>query len=89
MEIEDSNIRADKPHASTADDDFLARERAALGDDAAQFASENDHNAAPLQDDEDLLGGGDNRHTNNDQFADFESSFPTVDTHNEVSLHRS
>lgn len=70
-------------------DDFLQRERAALGDDANRFASAND-NAATVEDgdaDDDLLGG---EGTYNDAGAagedltNFESSFPPVDTRNEV-----
>lgn len=73
------------------DQDFLARERAALGDDAAQFASAND-NAATVEDgDDDLLGGGGDYNGNNaqlggEEMSGFESSFPAVDSANEVDL---
>ncbi|KAL8793728.1 MAG: hypothetical protein Q9195_003669 [Heterodermia aff. obscurata] len=67
-------------------EDFLQRERAALGDDAAQFASAND-NAAKVKDgdgDDDLLGGSyDNGDAGGEGLNDFESSFPAVDTRNE------
>lgn len=58
------------PDAQTGEgDDFLARERAALGDDAAQFAG---------ADDNDLLGEG--ATTNGDaDVSKFQSSFPAVD----------
>ncbi|MCJ1246117.1 hypothetical protein MMC30_003322 [Trapelia coarctata] len=77
-----------------ADDDFLTRERAILGDDAAQFAGPGDHapQATTVEDgEEDLLGGdysnggtqngGD--HTGGQDLTDFESSFPAIDTRNE------
>ncbi|EMC94057.1 hypothetical protein BAUCODRAFT_94132 [Baudoinia panamericana UAMH 10762] len=80
---------------SSEPSDFLARERAALGDDAQQFASPADNTAtvADGDDDDDLLGGGDSsapshtHHTNgaaeDDMMGDFESSFPAVDTQND------
>lgn len=71
--------------------DFLARERAALGDDAEQFTSSADQTAtvADTEDhDDDLLGGGggDYPASNNNEnvMGDFESSFPAVDTTNEA-----
>ncbi|KAK4950638.1 Clathrin light chain [Elasticomyces elasticus] len=84
------------PSSSTQPSDFLARERAALGDDADIFTSDN-HNTATVaedddDDDDDLLGGGmggSSAPTNNnggmgeDMMGDFESSFPAVDTQNE------
>lgn len=75
------------------DDDFLTRERAALGDDAAQFSSPGDnfHTSATVEDgDDDLLGGGgDDYHGGNaggEQVTEFESSFPALDTNNSVRL---
>ncbi|KAL8726498.1 MAG: hypothetical protein Q9181_006027, partial [Wetmoreana brouardii] len=72
--------------AADADDDFLARERALLGDDAAQFTSSND-NAATVEDgDFDLLGGDNNQDgapAQGQEINQFESSFPAVDTQNE------
>lgn len=74
-----------------ADDDFLTRERALLGDDAAQFASAND-NAATVEDGEDDLLGGSYEGTyssgqhGGEGVADFESSFPAIDTSNNVCL---
>ncbi|EME84687.1 uncharacterized protein MYCFIDRAFT_152903 [Pseudocercospora fijiensis CIRAD86] len=67
--------------------DFLARERAALGDDAEMFTTSAD-NAATVanvaEDDDDLLGGGGggSAPANGDMMGDFESSFPAVDTSN-------
>ncbi|TVY21045.1 Clathrin light chain [Lachnellula arida] len=59
-------------------DDFLAREKALLGDDADQFATGND-NAAFVEDgDDDLLGGG------GEEVTEFESSFPAIDTRNDA-----
>jgi hypothetical protein len=74
-----------------ADDpsDFLARERALLGDDADQFATPAD-NAATVDDDDDLLGGGHSHQASADhEMGGFESSFPAIDTSNEVSFHYS
>jgi hypothetical protein len=67
------------------DDDFLARERAALGDDANQFATSND-NAATVEDADDNLlgGGGDYGNQAVGEDLEFESSFPAIDTSNEV-----
>ncbi|KAJ5911223.1 Clathrin light chain [Penicillium subrubescens] len=62
---------------SASEDDFLARERAALGEDADQFATPQDHIAAVGSGD-DLLGGGDD--TPAEELGQFESSFPSVET---------
>lgn len=76
------------PPTDNAGDDFLTRERAALGDDAAFFASSND-NAATVQDgDDDLLGGGgayNGAHQDGEEITEFKSSYPAVDTQNNVS----
>ncbi|CAK4031076.1 Clathrin light chain [Lecanosticta acicola] len=71
--------------------DFLARERAALGEDAEQFTSAQDSLAtvADADDNDDLLGGGGSAPTNGasaggDMMGDFESSFPVVDTQNDA-----
>lgn len=72
------------------DEDFLSRERAMLGDDAAQFASANDNAAAATVEDgdDDLLGGGggsyNDAQADGDDIGQFESSFPAVDSRNEV-----
>ena len=73
------------------DSDFLARERAALGEDADLFASGNDTKQTTVEDgDDDLLGGdfsGGATHApvDHDDMDTFESSFPAVDTTNDVS----
>jgi hypothetical protein len=71
-----------------ADDDFLTRERAVLGDDAAQFATPRDRQAATVEDgNDDLLGGEDDYgdvSAGAEEIAGFESSFPAIDTSNEV-----
>ena len=76
------------PPTDNAGDDFLTRERAALGDDAAFFASSND-NAATVQDgDDDLLGGSgayNGAHLDGEEITEFKSSYPAVDTQNNVS----
>lgn len=72
--------------------DFLARERAALGEDAQQFTSSADQTAtvADEEDEDDLMGGGGDyssaptNDNNGDMMGDFESSFPAVDTTNEA-----
>ncbi|WPH03163.1 Clathrin light chain [Acrodontium crateriforme] len=73
--------------------DFLARERAALGDDAEQFTTSADNTATVADidgDDNDLLGGGYSTAAPTNSAAmmdgdmgDFESSFPAVDTAND------
>ena len=77
--------------------DFLARERAALGEDANQFSTTGDNNNATVEDDDnDLLGGGDDSlpaaaPSGGDMgdLGDFESSFPSIDTQNEVLVFAS
>ncbi|KAJ5669380.1 Clathrin light chain [Penicillium macrosclerotiorum] len=63
------------------EDDFLARERAALGEDADQFATPQDHVAGndDLDTGADLLGGGSND-TPAEEIGQFESSFPSMET---------
>ncbi|PWY87186.1 clathrin light chain [Aspergillus sclerotioniger CBS 115572] len=69
------------------ENDFLARERAMLGDDAEQFATPQDHVAADDVNNDDLLGGADIAPAAGDvepqEIAGFESSFPALDTQNE------
>ncbi|CAK7217945.1 Clathrin light chain [Sporothrix bragantina] len=65
-DIKDTNIEA-------SGDDFLARERAILGDDANQFATPGDSSAFAPADDNLLGGDNDNADT-----AQFESSFPDL-----------
>lgn len=75
------------PVVDSADgEDFLARERAALGDDANQFATSNDRLATTVEDaDDDLLGGGGGGAADGaEEIMGFESSFPAIDTTNEV-----
>jgi hypothetical protein len=65
-------------------DDFLARERAVLGDDAEQFATPQDHVATTDNADagDDLLGGAEDAPA--PEISGFESSFPAIETQNEV-----
>lgn len=90
-----TEVRGNGADGSGADDDFLARERALLGDDAAQFAGPGDNagQATTVEDAEDDLLGGDygnggatngGDHTDGQDLTDFESSFPAIDTRNEV-----
>ena len=76
---------------SNVNDDFLTRERAALGDDADFFTSANDNTVSANVQEEDLLGGdysgGQHEgHNTGEEITEFESSFPAVNTHNEVRL---
>ncbi|KAI4747467.1 clathrin light chain [Aureobasidium sp. EXF-12298] len=83
--IGDSTADNNMDTTQMADDpsDFLARERALLGDDADQFATPAD-NAATVDDDDDLLGGGQSYQASADhEMGGFESSFPAIDTSNE------
>lgn len=64
---------------------FLERERAVLGDEADQFATPGDHLATTVEDagDDDLLGGA-GATDGADEISGFESSFPAIDTSNDV-----
>ena len=66
---------------------FLERERAALGEDADQFATPQD-NLATVEDagDDDLLGGGAVQVGGAADITGFESSFPAIDTRNDACL---
>ncbi|KAI0124351.1 clathrin light chain [Xylariales sp. AK1849] len=76
----DSGAQTDvKDAGSPSADDFLARERALLGDDATQFASGNDAAAFTDPSSDDLLGGGDA----SGEGAQFESQFPDISSGNE------
>jgi len=90
-----TEVRGNGAGGSGVDDDFLARERALLGDDAAQFAGPGDRagQTTTVEDAEDDLLGGDygndgatngGDHTGGQDLTDFESSFPAIDTRNEV-----
>jgi hypothetical protein len=61
-------------------DDFLAREKAMLGDDADQFATGRE-GAAFNEDEDDLLGGS------GAQGSSFENHFPDISSTNEVSSY--
>lgn len=74
-------------------DDFLARERKALGEDADLFSSGNDTRQTTVEDgDDDLLGGdfsaapAHQASGGQDDLDDFESSFPAVDHTNQVCM---
>jgi hypothetical protein len=87
----DSEVRTDQ----TGGGDFLERERAALGEDADLFsANDAPKQSATVEDggDDDLLGGDDfsapqqpsSGPNNNNDIGDFESSFPAIESQNEV-----
>lgn len=65
------------PSADASADDFLAREKAILGEDAEVFATAGD-DVAFNDGDDDLLGGGDG------ETAQFEQQFPDLSGPNEV-----
>ncbi|KAL5343669.1 clathrin light chain [Aspergillus crustosus] len=68
----------------TDENDFLARERALLGDDADQFATSQDQVASTDINNDELLGGPEETHTSAaPEISGFESSFPAIDTQNE------
>ncbi|KAK2863672.1 hypothetical protein FQN49_004104 [Arthroderma sp. PD_2] len=70
--------------AGEEDSDFLARERAALGDDADQFISAGDNNRPSVTvEDDDLLGGGGDDMMTHDNNSGFESSYPAIESQNE------
>ncbi len=73
-------------HDSADTNDFLERERAALGVDADQFGSfAGNVPTVSVQDgDDDLIGGGGQTNGASEDVMRFESSFPSIDTHNEV-----
>ncbi|KAL2047375.1 hypothetical protein N7G274_001396 [Stereocaulon virgatum] len=87
--LEDFNEGQTEPVTARIDgggDDFLSRERALLGDDAAQFASAGDNKATIEDGDGDLLGDGGNyggELAGGEELAGFESSYPAVDTQNQ------
>jgi hypothetical protein len=85
-----------RPEPTGQGGDFLARERALLGEDADLFtANDAKSNVATVQDGDDDLLGGDDDFTSapaqpsggaaaNNDLDDFESSFPAIDTRNDV-----
>jgi len=74
LEDFDSGAQTDikGPSADPSTDDFLAREKAVLGDDADQFASAQDASAFVETNDDDLLGGGEKSQST------FDSQFPDL-----------
>ncbi|KAF3760187.1 hypothetical protein M406DRAFT_85703 [Cryphonectria parasitica EP155] len=78
LEDFDSGAQTDIQNTSgdPSADDFLAREKAILGDDADKFATAEDSAAFETGDD-DLLGGG--------QTTEFETAFPDISGPNETS----
>lgn len=90
-----TEVRGNGIDGPDTDDDFLARERALLGDDAEQFAGPGDRagQTTTVEDgEEDLLGGDYSSvephdgggQTGGQDLTDFETSFPAIDTRNEV-----
>ncbi|OTB05261.1 hypothetical protein M426DRAFT_57174 [Hypoxylon sp. CI-4A] len=71
----DSGAQTEIQDVGSSGDDFLARERALLGEDATQFTTGDESAALADPSSDDLLGGGDS--------AQFESQFPDINTSNE------
>lgn len=84
-----------RPDSTAAEGSFLERERAVLGEDAELFAANDKPGAATVED-----GGGDLLGEDGDftsapaqqsgepqkDLDDFESSFPAIDTQNDVGV---
>ena len=89
--IEDLDSGAQPSEAPTGGS-FLDRERAILGDDADLFSSGDQQTARVEDGDNDLLGGDfsevqqPSEGVEADELDGFESSFPAIDTRNEVCL---
>ena len=83
-ETAQSQPKGDSGFETAGADDFLSREKALLGDDADQFATGNDNAAFVDNDDEDLIGGG--GANGGEEVIEFESSFPAIDTRNDVEF---
>ncbi len=78
-----SNSNSNSNNGGGDDLDFFARERALLGDDAAEFASPSDNvTSAKVEElEEDVIGGNyGGGVTGGEDLTEFESSFPTIDT---------
>jgi hypothetical protein len=76
------------PQGDGTEQNFLDRERAALGDDADLFATPADKIATVEEGEDDLLGGdfsAPTGGTQGEEDLDFASSFPAIDNRNEVS----
>ncbi|KAA8648850.1 clathrin light chain CLC1 [Aspergillus tanneri] len=76
-------------NGASNENDFLARERAVLGDDAEQFATSQDHVATSedVDNGDDLLGGAEDAPFGGvarEEISGFESSFPAIETQNEA-----
>ncbi|CEL05408.1 Putative Clathrin light chain (Eurofung) [Aspergillus calidoustus] len=68
----------------TDENDFLARERALLGDDADQFATSQDQAASTDVNNDELLGGPEETQASaGPEISGFESAFPAIETQNE------
>ena len=83
----ETDVRADP----TAQGSFLDRERALLGEDAELFTANDKPGAATVEDDDDDLLGDDfgsappvSAGAPTNDLDDFESSFPAIDTRNDV-----
>jgi len=74
-----------RPTIDSDQANFLDRERALLGDDANLFATANDNLATVEDADDDLLGEQGLASQGGEEMAGFESSFPAIDTSNDVS----
>lgn len=75
--------QTDVKDVSASADDFLAREQALLGDDAAQFTTGND-SAAFVDTSDDLLGGGEGGDVSHLEQSQFQNQFPDINSGNQV-----
>ncbi|KAI0168032.1 hypothetical protein LQW54_013387 [Pestalotiopsis sp. IQ-011] len=78
----DSGAQTDVKDVSASADDFLAREQALLGDDAAQFTTGND-SAAFVDTSDDLLGGGEGGDVSHLEQSQFQNQFPDINSGNQ------
>lgn len=92
----DSWVGDNPPSTAPAEGSFLDRERAALGEDADQFATEQDRttSSATVQDGEDDLLGEDvsfreiqPEGATTQEDLEFENSYPAIDTQNQVRTY--
>jgi len=71
--------KEDSGFETAGTEDFLTREKALLGEDANQFATNND-SVAFVDSGDDLLGGG----GDNEEITEFQSSYPSLESRNEA-----
>lgn len=83
--IDQTVIPAVPGYENSGEDDFLSREKALLGDDANQFMTNNDSMAFLSLENDDLLQGDPTSVEAADGVSIYDSNFPAIETHMEVS----